>query len=440
MRRLRELRPRGRRRAMAVRRHHRMGTARLPAPRRETLDALDEVVRLHVLRRERRQPARELDDGLDALLRILVQTRQHELFELLRKRGSEAAREKRRIGDDGCEQTGDVVRGERELAGEQLEEGDAERPDVASVIDVLRAPDLLRRHVRRRTEDRLRLGEVRVDHALLSDRLRDAEVEDLHERGSVGALGDEEVRRLEIAMDDADGMRARDRFAHLEKVVGRDRRRHRTALAKDGGEVSADEVLHHDVRSAALERAGIEHAHDVLALDLDDGASLACEALRVDLVAGRLRPEELDRDELAERLVTCGDDEPHAARADQPLDDVFADAIAHGGHRLDRGEVADARLGAAASGVDDVRVGRDQRGRRNGERLLGGLRCTCCWTWRARRTRRHRPARSSGRTRCLRRERRRHRLFSGFRHVVDDSALSRPWSRRRNAKAAFRSR
>ena len=51
--------------------------------------------------------------------------------------------------------------------------------------------------------------------------LRDAEVEDLDARLPVGALGAEEVRGLEVAVDDAERVRLGDRLAGLEDEVDR---------------------------------------------------------------------------------------------------------------------------------------------------------------------------------------------------------------------------
>ena len=82
-------------------------------------------------------------------------------------------------------------------------------------------------------------------------------------------------------------------------------------------------------RPIAKWAAQVEHAHDVLALDLDDRASLAREALRVDFVERRLRAEQLDRDELVQRFVPRGEDEPHPTFTDDPVDDVLPDARPH---------------------------------------------------------------------------------------------------------------
>jgi hypothetical protein len=84
------------------------------------------------------------------------------------------------------------------------------------------------------------------------------------------------------------------------------------------------EVLHDHVRRAVLERAHVDHARDVLALDLHRRPRLAREAGDRLGVAERLGQEELERDLLVELDVVRGDDDPHPADAEDALDAVLA--------------------------------------------------------------------------------------------------------------------
>ena len=63
------------------------------------------------------------------------------------------------------------------------------------------------------------------------ERLRDPEVEHLHAGRAVGAAGEEQVRRLEVAVHDAGRVRLGDGLARLEHVVDRLLERQRPALA-----------------------------------------------------------------------------------------------------------------------------------------------------------------------------------------------------------------
>ena len=84
------------------------------------------------------------------------------------------------------------------------------------------------------------------------------------------------------------------------------------------------EELHHHVRSAGVEPPDVEHARDVLALEPRGRPRLAQESLDGFVVVERVVADELDRDELIELLVARGDDDPHPADPEEPLDAVLA--------------------------------------------------------------------------------------------------------------------
>ena len=99
---------------------------------------------------------------------------------------------------------------ERPPPEQALERDHAQRPDVGAEVDGLHALRLLGAHVVRRAEQRAgpRLGDRR--HAEADDRrLRDAEVEHLGQLFLL-VLDEEDVVGLQIAVDDADLVRARD--------------------------------------------------------------------------------------------------------------------------------------------------------------------------------------------------------------------------------------
>ena len=114
----------------------------------------------------------------------------------------------------------DVVAFKCPPAGEHLEHDDAEGPDVGASID-RSSPRLLGRHVGRRAEDeaglrrvhreRRRHRGVRTRSGRRIQRFREPEIE--HLDGAVVAYLD--VRRFEIAMDDALVVRDFERFGNL---------------------------------------------------------------------------------------------------------------------------------------------------------------------------------------------------------------------------------
>ena len=101
-----------------------------------------------------------------------------------------------------------AVAAERPLAGEQLVEDDAEAVDVAAGVDRVRlAAGLLGRHVGRRAEH-LAVGRHR---RVVGVALGQAEVHEV--RLAVGV--EQDVRRLDVAVDDAERVRAAERVGDL---------------------------------------------------------------------------------------------------------------------------------------------------------------------------------------------------------------------------------
>src|SRR6185437_300097 len=100
---------------------------------------------------------------------------------------------------------------ERRLAGEELVEHDPERVEIRARVD-LAAARLLGREVLRRADDRARLGQ------LARARARDPEVRDLDSTLAV----DEDVVRLDVAVDDAVPVREAQRREDLARVLDRD--------------------------------------------------------------------------------------------------------------------------------------------------------------------------------------------------------------------------
>ena len=138
---------------------------------------------------------------------------------------------------------------ERPLPREHLVEHAAERPDVGALVHRL-AARLLRAHVGGRAEDhpglrhrgrrdRRRLRDARRCDARRLHRLRQAEVQHLH-RAVRSHL---DVRRLQVAMDDALLVRRFERLGDLlrdgQRLVDRDRPRARCAAARSSPSTSS---------------------------------------------------------------------------------------------------------------------------------------------------------------------------------------------------------
>lgn len=166
--------------------------------------------------------------------------------------------------------------GEREPSGQQLEQADAEGPNVASTIDVGRALRLLWAHVSGRADRATRVGVARL---VPREDLADAEVEHLHGDLSAAGLGvEEDVRGLEITVHDPERVRgdqrARDADADLDRVrLGAGARALEAIL-----EGLAVEDRHDQERSAVLELGDVEDLDDVPVLDAPARPSLAQDA------------------------------------------------------------------------------------------------------------------------------------------------------------------
>ena len=126
-------------------------------------------------------------------------------------------------------------------------------------------------------------------------------------------------------MNDVVRMRLAERLAGLEEVVDGLGDRHALLLAKHRGEVVSLQVLHRDEGSPVLEIAGVENTAHVLASQLVRGLRLTLKTLPRLGQLGEARQEKLERHTLVEMLVARGEDHPHPADADDPLDAVLAE-------------------------------------------------------------------------------------------------------------------
>jgi hypothetical protein len=189
-----------------------------------------------------------------------------------------------------------------------------------SLVGLLAALHLLGRHVARRADHGLRPGQL-----LEPDRrLRDAEVEDLEQHRTVGLPRDEEVRRLDVAMNDADRVRLCDALARLEHQVDDDRGRLWPVVPEDLVEVVTLQILHHHERRAVGHGPDVDHARDVLVLQLDRRLRLAQEPRDGRRALRHLRQEDLDRDRLRQVLVRRAHHPTHAAGTEDLVDPVLA--------------------------------------------------------------------------------------------------------------------
>ncbi len=214
------------------------------------------------------------------------------------------------VVDDTMAHHRQVLALERLVAGQHLVEHHAQREEVGPVVHLL-ALDLLRRHVVGRAEELTLLGEVRAVEP------GDAEVRDLHPV----VRGDEDVRRLDVAVDDPVRMRVVQRVPHLGDGVDHELHRQRLVVLEQELQVRPAHVLHGDEGDPVLARLHHVVDGDDVGMGQDAGAlRLAHEAepelLHLLVLDGVADAERLERDQTADQRVAGEVDHPHGALAD----------------------------------------------------------------------------------------------------------------------------
>ncbi len=138
-------------------------------------------------------------------------------------RGGSTSRILRRISSKPSRSIVAVI--DRLMAGQQFVEQHTEAVDVAARIDVeIGDLGLLRARIRRRADERVEASEERLVREPALRRLRDAEVDHLR-HGHAVVDRDENVRGLDVAVDDPFLVRVLDRVADLdEQLQARGRR------------------------------------------------------------------------------------------------------------------------------------------------------------------------------------------------------------------------
>ena len=262
---------------------------------------------------------RSLHDRVAILLRLGHRARDHgvepggEVGPLRgqpRRRLDEVRVDERRLGR----------RLERRLAAEALVEHAAERVEVGAAVDRL-ALELLGGGVLERADEEARLRQTRRGHLL-----RDPEVAQVD---ALRRLRDEDVRRLDVPVDEPAVVRRVERARDLLQQVERLPEPERPLLLQQRAQVDALDVAHGDVEEA-VRLARVVDRDDVRVVERGGDLRLADEALAEGVVAGQRRRHQLERD-LPPQLHVLGlVDDAHAAAADHVRDPVAGELRACG--------------------------------------------------------------------------------------------------------------
>jgi hypothetical protein len=280
---------------------------------------------------------RELGDqlprtGVALLGRLGEQAVDHDL-ELGRQARVELAHPARLAVQDAVEHGARGRAGEGTLARHHLVEHRAEREEIGARVDRL-AERLLRRHVGDGAERHARarqLGRLvgpavgvvgRRERRLVLGELGEPEVEHLElARGA-----HEQVRRLDVAMNDAALMRRVERAGHLHRQVDGLRDGDRAGLQQLLDALALAQ-LHHDERLAVVLLDVVDDA-DVRVVERGGELGLAVEARERRGLGRQPRRQELERDVAAELHVVRAVHDAHAAGAQLGLDAIARDGLA----------------------------------------------------------------------------------------------------------------
>ena len=263
--------------------------------------------RLHGLGRLRD----ELGAGREAVVRSLGERLLDHAVDRLRQVGPEARDERRRLFQMREHDLEVALALERRNAGEALEEHAPECVDVGPGIDGA-ALDLFRRDVRDRSHEGL-AGQAR-------DRRRVAREAEIAEVGVLGLAGaDQDVRRLDVAVDEPEPVSRVERVADLGEQVERALVADAIARVDELPKVVAFDVLHRQEEDVALLAGGIDR-DDVRVLQARGQLGLEEEPTPKTLVPGQLRPDHLDGDLALQVLVLREVDGAHRAPPEQALD------------------------------------------------------------------------------------------------------------------------
>ena len=271
--------------------------------------------------------------------RVLVEHPRNEVVEIVRHVGRQPADAVELGVAVLVEQIEKRVPLERRPAREHLVEDDAERVDVAALGRRL-AGRLLGGDVLRTADDAAGLRELRA-----GEDLGDAEVGQLED----AVVADEDVRRLEIAMDDAVIVDMLEGRADLEGDVDRVAPREAAAMLDQVVEPAPLDELHR-VPVLSVFVAGVVELDDVRMRELGERLDLALEALEEAGVLGELGGEDLDGGASAGDFFLGEMDASHAAATDLAREDPSAQSFAHhrGASRGDDVSIASDRWNVAA--------------------------------------------------------------------------------------------
>jgi hypothetical protein len=267
--------------------------------------------------------------------------------EIHERRGRVGARrrERRRLFEEHLGQHGQrVAGGERRLPGEALEQHRAEREQIRSGVDLLRPARLLRGHIPRGADHRVARRARERLVAVMEP--RDAEIEDRDLRRIAAA--EEQVRGLDVAVDDPARVRGREPLGDAEPqgdALGGAERAAPEAVA----EVFSFDPLHREERLVVGRVPVVDVPDDGGVIERGERRRLCGEAAVVLRILGHGGGQDLERDLALSRSIFGDIDLTHPPGA-EPRDDLERAELLPGGAPLGLGR---RRLGDLGDRADE---------------------------------------------------------------------------------------
>ena len=246
-------------------------------------------------------------------------------FQIARKRRIQTERRDRLLVQDRVQRGNHVAGGKRLLAGGHFVEHDAQRKQVAALVQFL-APRLLRRHVNRRSRNHAHRGQRIFQRllfrSLVARRFGQTKIEDF----GLPALRHKDIGGLDVAVNDAFGVRSRQSVGHLNADVENLIDFHRLP-AEALFQAYALELLHDNEGMSGVVVDVVDGANAGM-VQLGSGASFAQEAFERLGVVHHLLGNELEGDVTCEAGVFRLIHHTHAATTELSHDVVVGDCLA----------------------------------------------------------------------------------------------------------------